>query len=149
MKIYYNVLNEILQRVPSAPPETGGIIGGKDERICLWEYDRGYPVKGCAYRPNVNFLNQVIAEWLDKGYDFMGIFHVHFGGSKNLSDGDKRYIEEIMNVMPGNITQLYFPIVLQPDRQMVSYVACKDLTDDIAIMRDELEVLAQTNMPFV
>ncbi len=142
MKIYQNVLCEILQHVSLAPPEDGGILGGKEGDVFLWKYDGGYFTKGCTYRPNVTFLNQVIAEWLGLGYDFMGIYHVHFGGSKELSNGDKRYIERIMQTMPSSITQLYFPIIVQPDGQMVSYIAYKNLAaDDIVIMKDELEVL--------
>ena len=140
MKIHTGILNEVLNCMPSVPPETGGIMGGKEGRICLWEYDMGYPQKGCEYRPNVIFLNRVIEEWVNQGYDFMGILHVHFGGSRNLSGGDKRYIEKIMRAMPLYITRLYFPIVVQPDRQIVSYVACKNLLGGIKIMKDEIDV---------
>lgn len=140
MKIYNEILNEVLNHMPSVPPETGGIIGGKEGRVCLWKYDIGYSEKGCAYRPNVNFLNEVIATWIDKGYDFMGILHVHFGGSKALSDGDKRYIEKIMRAMPGSVEQLYFPLVVQPEKQFVSYVAYQNLQGEITIAADEVEV---------
>lgn len=30
----------------------------------------------------------------------MGMFHVHFGGTESLSEGDKEYIVRIMEVMP-------------------------------------------------
>ncbi|MCM1500840.1 MAG: hypothetical protein NC124_20470 [Clostridium sp.] len=141
MIISNEILSQILECMPLVPPETGGIIGGKNGQICLWEYDAGYPEKGCAYRPDVTFLNKIIEEWVNQGYSFMGIFHVHFGGSKELSDGDKRYIEKIMKAMPPYITQLYFPVVVQQDRRMVSYAACKDMSGDITIRKDEIKVL--------
>lgn len=60
MKINYEILREILDCMPLAPPEAGGIIGGKEGRIYLWKYDAGYTPKGCAYCPNVIFLNTAI-----------------------------------------------------------------------------------------
>lgn len=141
MKIYNETLNEILNQMPLVPPEAGGIIGGKEERVSLWKYDSGYPQKGCAYCPNVNFLNEVIAAWLDKGYDFMGILHVHFGGSKGLSNSDKQYIEKIMKAMPDSIEKLYFPIVVQPEKQLISYVAYQNSLGGIVVDTDEVEVL--------
>lgn len=141
MKIYYGILDEILKAMPSLPPEKGGIIGGKEGKICHWEYDDGYPGKGCMYCPNVEFLNKIIALWMNKGYDFMGIVHVHFGGSKELSDGDKRYIEKIMRAMPDSIEKLFFPIVVQPEKQIVSYVANRGLFGQVRIVTDEVEVI--------
>lgn len=141
MKIHNETLNIILNQMPLVPPEAGGIIGGKEGKIILWEYDAGYFAKGCSYRPNVNFLNAVIAAWLDKGYDFMGILHVHFGGSKCLSDGDKKYIKKIMKAMPDSIEKLYFPIVVQPDKQIFSYMVCRNFRDEIVINTDDVEVL--------
>lgn len=143
MKICKKILDEIRKRMPSTPPEAGGIIGGKEGRVLLWEYDAGYPEKGCAYCPDVDFLNRTIEEWADGGYDFMGIFHVHFGGSKTLSDGDEKYIEAIMRAMPASIGQLYFPIVVQPEKQFISYVAYRSLSGEIAIATDEVEVFSK------
>lgn len=140
MKISREILSEILNCMPSVPPETGGILGGKDGKICLWKYDKGCSGSGCVYSPNVNILNRIIAKWIEQGYDFMGILHVHFGGSVTLSDGDKRYIEKIMRAMPENINNLYFPIVAQPDKIVVSYMACRDMSGNIAILENEVEV---------
>lgn len=141
MKIRKDLLDEILKRMPLVPPEAGGIFGGKEEIVSLWKYDKGYPEKGCAYSPNVSALNRVIEKWIEQGYDFMGILHVHFGGSATLSNGDKRYIESIMRAMPEYITKLYFPIVVQPDGIVVSYMACKDMSGNITIVENEMEVL--------
>lgn len=82
MRIADSILREIVDQMPVIPPEAGGIIGGTEGRILIWRYDEGYPERGCAYRPNVEYLNDVIAEWMDNGFTFMGILHVHFGGSK-------------------------------------------------------------------
>ena len=55
---------ERLLNMPFAPPETGGIIGGRGGRILeavIEERDADSTV--CQYSPDVDFLNQVIAEW--------------------------------------------------------------------------------------
>lgn len=141
MKIYNEVLSEIIRQMPLEPPEAGGIVGGKEGKVCCWKYDKGHSQRGCSYSPNVNCLNEVIAEWIEKGYDFMGIFHVHFGGSRCLSDGDKRYIEKIMKAMPASIERLYFPIVVQPEKQLISYMAYQNSLGEIVIDTDVVEVL--------
>lgn len=140
MKIHSEILNEILNQMPLVPPEAGGIIGGKEGRVSFWKYDTGCLTKGCSYSPNVGFLNEVIASWVDRGYDFMGILHVHFGGSRYLSDGDKVYIEKIMKAMPTSIEKLYFPIVVQPEKQLFSYMVYQNFWGKIIINADTIEV---------
>lgn len=141
MRIYNEVLKEVLDHMPLVPPESGGIMGGKGGIVSLREFDAGSDEKGCVYCPNVSFLNHVIAGWIDRGYDFMGIFHVHFGSSKTLSDGDKRYIEKIMKEMPDFIERLYFPIIVQPEKLFVSNLAYRDSLDKIVITPDKVELL--------
>ncbi len=120
------VFDEILNNMPIIPPEAGGIIGGKEDKVILWEYDEGHKKRGCMYRPNVNHLNKVIASWCEKGYEFMGLVHVHFGGSRSLSEGDKRYIDRIMKAMPFYVEKLYFPLVVQPEKEMVVFQAIRN-----------------------
>ncbi len=146
MRICNEVLNGVLSSMPSTPPEAGGIIGGKDGQIFLWEFDSGYKESGCIYRPNVYKLNAIIDTWTERGYEFMGILHVHFGGSRYLSGGDKEYIEKIMRAMPNSINQLYFPIVVQPERELISYLAVRNLLGEITISSDKVEIiLKKTN----
>lgn len=140
MKIYREVLHEVLDSMPVVPPEAGGIIGGKDGKVCIWAYDAGCFEKGCAYWPDVDFLNSVIAIWMETGYEFIGILHVHFGGSKALSDGDKKYIEKIMESMPDSIERLYFPIVVQPEKRFISYIAYWNMLGELEIATDEIEI---------
>lgn len=100
MKIKKNILKQILDAMPVCPPETGGIIGGRNGVVSAWEDDQDDESVGCTYRPNVVYLNQVIKAWQGNGIVFMGIVHVHFGNSKTLSQGDILYINQIMQAMP-------------------------------------------------
>ena len=140
MKIYQNILENILEKMPVVPPEKGGIIGGKNGVVTVWEYDEGYAGSGCVYYPNVEHLNEVIASWIENGLDFMGIYHVHFGNARTLSKGDISYIERILSTMPDTVTQLSFPIIVQPDKEMVSYVAQIDFRGEVLIKKEEIEI---------
>lgn len=141
MKICKEVLNDILNSMPIIPPEAGGIIGGKKGKINIWEFDLGYKEEGCMYCPNVESLNNTIEIWINEGFDFMGIFHVHFGGAKTLSEGDKKYIQEIMNAMPDAIKKLYFPIIVQPEKELCSYKAVRNLWGEIKIKPDKVKII--------
>lgn len=87
------VIDSIRQGVSNIPPESGGILGGRNDvvtNICL---DKGILGKHpCSYTPDTRFLNQKINQWAETGIQFMGMFHVHFGGTESLSEGDKEYI---------------------------------------------------------
>lgn len=141
MQIYEDILNDIQNCMPSTPPEAGGILGGKNGQICIWEFDAGYEEHGCIYRPNVDYLNSIIATWINNGFDFMGIMHIHFGGSRYLSAGDKIYIEQIMKAMPPSIKQLYFPLITQPEKDIISYKAVRSFWGNIKIKPDQVKII--------
>ena len=141
MLIRQDVLCEIIQKMPTNPPEAGGIIGGNRGSISVWEFDEGYKECGCVYRPNVNYLNDVISKWSDNDIEFLGIFHSHFGGARTLSLGDVEYITRIMKSMPTHINLLYFPIVVQPNSELVPYMATIDAENNVEIKEDELEII--------
>ena len=138
MNISRNIYRHILCSVPSVPPEIGGILGGIDGVISECQIDVGSSAGcGCFYTPNVDFLNCVINKWQMDGILFKGIFHTHFFGVQTLSDGDTAYINAIMQAMPTYITELYFPIVVLPEKRIVPYLATRN-GDVVDIKNDEL-----------
>ncbi|MBQ8011108.1 MAG: hypothetical protein IJ265_06110 [Oscillospiraceae bacterium] len=143
MKINASILETINFHVSELPFETGGILGSHDGSLIdklVMDIPLDKIEKPCSYTPNVDFLNDSIQQWKEKGISFMGIFHTHFGGAKMLSCGDKRYINAIMTAMPHTITYLYFPIFVLPERILVVYKAEK-YGDGIEIFQDELQLL--------
>ena len=92
-----SVMGEILRKLPCEPPEIGGILGGKNGVVTCHVLDYGKTGGSpCSYTPNIAYLNRKIEEWFKDGIEFMGIFHVHFGGAESLSPGDKLYIGQIL-----------------------------------------------------
>lgn len=132
-------LNAALRQLPDGPPESGGILGGRDQTVTDIVLDKGrIGGRPCSYTPDVAFLNREIKRWAEKGLRFMGVFHVHFGGAEALSEGDRNYIARIMDAMPEGYDRLYFPVVVMPERRVVAYQAMRT-NEKIEIKRDEIE----------
>ena len=132
------VLDTAMRQIPDGPLESGGIMGGTGRVVTQIVLDRGrMGGPPCRYTPDVDLLNHKIREWAEKGIQFMGMFHVHFGGAETLSIGDKAYIVRIMDRMPEGLNRLYFPIVVMPERRMIAYQAVRR-NEKIEIKRDEI-----------
>ena len=140
MLIFRKVLNDLLWSFPCAPPEMGGILGGKKGIVSTFVIDTGLETidNYGHYRPNVMMLNQIINNWAKQEISFYGIFHSHFPGGDQLSLGDKKYIFQIMQAMPLQINKLYFPIILPS--AVVGYQASRYGTQ-IRICRDDIKIL--------
>lgn len=140
MNILHNVLENLLCALPYAPPEMGGILGGKAGIVSTFIIDTGLDHANHygRYYPDVQKLNQVINNWAKNGISFYGIFHSHFPGGNQLSPGDKKYIQRIMLSMPPDINTLYFPLILPAE--IVGYQANRS-GSQICICRNDIITL--------
>lgn len=139
MKIKRNVYDFLLQSCPSAPPETGGILGGNNGIITNIVFDKCNAVLDKAiYVPNIEFLNSQINRWNVYNIDFYGIFHTHIS-DKALSNDDKLNINKIMLSMPKSITKLFFSIII-PKKEMTFYAALRD-NNQINIYLEEIDII--------
>lgn len=131
---------DFLLSLPGAPPEMGGILGGKSGVILTYAIDFGLDTfdNYDHYHPNVKRLNQTINHWAKQGISFYGIFHTHFPGGEQLSLGDKKYISQIMLAMPPEVNELLFPIILPT--KIIWYQACR-LGSQIFICRDDIKII--------
>jgi len=110
------------------PFETGGILGSRGKKLVdevVIDLQGASCESPCSYAPNVDFLNRSIEDWQRRGIRFVGIYHTHFGGAKQLSCGDRRYINAIMAAMPQQIERLYFPIIVLPSAEPICYTAIR------------------------
>ncbi len=122
MKIQKDV-EGLLSSLPVAPPEEGGIIGGRNGVITRFYHDSGTGSRDeFSYEPDVDTLNEVISDWFAEGIDFYGIIHTHPYGQDSLSGGDREYILKIMSGSE-NGKRLYFPIVT--GGRIIPFVAVK------------------------
>ena len=138
MKIKETVFKEIMES-PVPPPEVGGIIGGRDDIITCYFADKGSK-ENCydSYYPSTDLLNEQIAVWQSRGIEFYGIYHTHFAGDDGLSCSDRRYIVNIMQAMPPQVTWLYFPIVFRDGMLVYRAVREKNI---VKILPEEMEII--------
>ena len=127
---------------PAVPPETGGIIGGRNGVVTEYIQDRSsHRMDVGIYIPNVVFLNRCIRDWMDKGIIFMGLVHSHPLDQPELSSGDMIYISEVIKNAGEQV--LYFPIVL-PKYTVVPY-AVSVCDGEIKRKKDLLQIYYEAN----
>lgn len=141
MKILKAVYDSLLREMPSLPPETGGILGGRCGMITHYRLDKGRCTltSPAHYQPDIELLNRVIQQWQSNKIEFYGLFHSHYSRDTRLSHGDRKYIAKIMLAMPPDIHTLYFPLVL-PGATMIGYQASRNGTA-VQIVCDKIELL--------
>lgn len=146
MKILGSVYEMILKNVPDHMPETGGMLGGHDNTITTVMFDHGKTddFRRCHYTPDVARLNNCLLDWGKTGIEFFGLIHTHFYGVESLSDGDITYIKKIIKAMPSSKKSLYFPVVVFPDKKIITYQCCMDgeiltVTEDPLVCVEALE----------
>lgn len=140
MKIKRNIYVQLLG-CPLVPPETGGILGQRENIIDTVVVDRGEPSEnGGSYKPDVSFLNNVIRLWEKEGIIFAGIFHTHANCWMGLSAGDRKYIREIIIAMPEIIQMLYFPIVY-PSLYFIKAFVAIERDEKLQIFQDTIEII--------
>ena len=141
MKITNEIFLDILSSFPSAPPECGGIIGGKDGVISEFCFDNTGSEKQAVYEPNADYLNRIIEDWSRSGIVFYGIIHSHMKNEPDLSNGDIAYIQLVMSDLAVG-AKLYFPIVMPG--YIIPFVATKT-ENSVNIQKEELDVLFRAN----
>lgn len=122
--------------------EIGGILGGTADG-CVTDVIFDKPstaVNRYYYEPNTSFLNEYIAEWQQKEIVFLGMFHSHVADVSALSNGDRRYIDKIMSVMPEQICSLWFPILVFPQKRLCCYRADRS-NGRITISQEPLRII--------
>jgi len=137
MVIEQKVYTELIKFCPTVPPETGGIIGGQNNIISMYKFDKLSDNSFySSYEPNTAYLNGIISLWEENDIEFYGVFHSHFLGGDVLSEPDKEYIMRIMEAVTPIITKLYFPLIF-PRNGIVPYMAVRKKSR-VTIKRDTL-----------
>ncbi len=91
-----NILySKIMEALSQMPPETGGILGCKDDRLTCFYYDERGSRSEKRYTPDVDTLNQQIWTWQANDIAFAGIVHSHWT-NEQLSAQDLRYARQVV-----------------------------------------------------
>lgn len=141
MKIKRKVLNEIVSTIGKKKPETGGVLGIRNDVICAFYFDINSDYQEGEYCPDTNDINLKLQEWGEDGIDFAGLIHSHPNNCQLLSNGDKVGIETIVKAIPP-FDALYFPIVTNEDNGFYMSVYCvRGSKENICISEIGYEVL--------
>lgn len=139
MKISFSIKDLIINSTPDVPPETGGIIGGRNGIISEFYADGGVGDNPeFEYEPDTESLNRIIDEWQKRGIDFYGIYHSHRLCGQTLSKSDKIYISQIMTTLKDYKNCLYFPLVF-PKEKMICFKA-ELINGETVITNENIEI---------
>lgn len=136
MRISKHLLEEIYEKFPIVPPEAGCVLGGHDDVVTHFFYERGISSRNdfAIYTPDVKKIAEKIREWEKEGIEFLGLAHSHPSGQTSLSSSDAAYIHAIMNANP-TLLKVYFPLIFS-EGEFISYVAVR--SEKIKILPDDI-----------
>lgn len=131
---------DFLIGLPYAPPERGGILGGNDDsaKFCIPD-DRFITETEYKYKPDIDFLNKIINEWIKSDIDFLGIYHTHPENCEKLSFADVKYINQIMQGVKDYTNKLYFPLIIPNEKILCFYALI--VADEIIIYPDAIQLI--------
>lgn len=117
------VFDSILYNTPCPSPETGGIIGCKNNIITSYYPDKGINNnRADCYQLSTSLLNEILVTWINQKIQFCGIYHSHYEGDIQLSVGDLKYIKNILFHIRSYSDSLLFPLVF-PKHKIIFYKA--------------------------
>lgn len=121
MKITQKAFKEILATIGATEPETGGILGSKNNIVCRFYFDKNAVCLQGKYSPSVDDINQKLSEWQEDDIDFAGIIHSHPNNCNQLSFSDEESVTAIFEGNP-TIRHLYCPIITISDKEAIMTV---------------------------
>ena len=140
LKIKQNIYYSLFNDTRPAPPETGGILGGKNGLVTCFFADEGeISNEFNRYCPDTNKLNKILSVWDKNNIDFMGIYHSHPCNQCQLSAADIHYINTIMKSLSNIKRELYFPLII-PQNKFVSFCAV-NIAGEINIFQTAIKIL--------
>lgn len=102
---------ETLIRLPQVPPETGGILAGCNGLISEAYLQSGTEKRDGEFQPDENELLPVLDQWIEQGFDLIGIFHTHAPNWPDLSGEDRNYLEAFWKLNRESGLTFCFPLV--------------------------------------
>lgn len=131
MNVKTTIYNDIVSTIGGVLPETGGILGKKDETICAYYFDYTASCDSNTYKPDMVTVNRIISEWERQDIQFAGIIHSHEEMQSKLSCADIVYAQEIMTA--NDMETILFPLVIIGDKtRLIMYTVdrCGDVTEE-------------------
>ncbi len=141
LNISFEKYNELLFKYKWTGYEIGGILGRNYNNIITSvKFDKNIiNTKAAIYKPNINYLSEIIKIWRVGNIEFAGFFHTHMKGQENLSIGDELYIKSLVNRNKEYVGELHFPIVIL-NENIYPYTALIN-KGEYTIVKEELNII--------
>lgn len=110
--IKQHVVKDIFDTIGNRPYENGGILGVQNQIVCRYAFDIYSNNSDISYQPNTEYLNTIIRNWFDENIMLCGVVHSHSPDCEYLSKQDINFALSIINNSCGQVSQLFFPIVI-------------------------------------
>lgn len=117
MEISVDVIELIKQCFEKRINESGGILGGYEDKVTTFFFDR--ECLGDEYIPDVIKLNKIIKEWNRQDIFFMGIIHSH-KDNENLSYVDVEYARKIISI--NKLKSIHMALYISNKKKIIDYV---------------------------
>ena len=129
------IYNSIVSTIGIYNSESGGILGSKEDIITHYVFDRVCHEQ--EYIPRVEFLNNEIRSWNEKGVNYIGLIHSH-KSRRTLSYADIEYARNIINL--NNIPQIHMFLFVLDTKELIDYIVYEN---DVCI--EEINIIKENN----
>lgn len=120
--------------------EQGGMLGMKDGVLCYFHPDTHALSTKTRYVPCTSELDKKRREWSRDGITFCGIVHSHLAADSRLSDGDRHYVQIILEAL--GFHRLYFPVAaITPDHIDLCFYAARLRQGELQIEEEPLTLI--------
>lgn len=147
LRITQSVYSAILKSVGKLPPESGGILGGRedDDFVTHFHFDSNAQCSTASYTPDLKTLGNLFRDWNSEGVRFMGVVHSHPFGYRHLSIGDLSYAREIIEANP-NLRRLLLPLVVFDKDNSFEFIPYEAVLDGrrVRVQRLQLQIVDES-----
>ena len=113
------VVDQIRRNIGNYSFETGGILGGKGQKVSRFAFDKGKKQKDeDSFCPDIDKMNNVISNWRREEIQFLGLVHSH-KVNPYLSAADIEYGFKI--VLLNRMKWIYMPIYVLREDELIVY----------------------------
>ena len=139
LEIEKRLYDQVVHSASGLDYETGGFIGIRDNKVCMWSFDKGIKSEqGGIYCPNKDHFHTIIRRWEKEKITNLGIVHTHLNGNPKLSKEDIRYINSIFENNE-TLMEMVFPVII-PDKSFHIYYAYRS-DETILINKIPLKII--------
>ena len=146
IRILFSVFFKILKTLGSLPAEAGGILLGPADNdiITHFIFDKYAHTTNSTYSLNTDYLNPILSEMTDAGFEIKAIIHSHPQGYRKLSPQDIAYFTSQIKKL--GLEKLAVPLIFSARDGQLDFLPFVIYSDGTVVEAD-LEVVPTLDTP--